>query len=190
MKKYLITLMFAAFAVLRLEAQTEKGGFISPVFELSEIDGSVAFGTGAELGFVSKNWHLSTFGMRTSKALRPGEQAGELYNINLITGGLQGKYFGAVAENMSLSVGMRAAGGKVEREWLLSSDRSGKEQAYLWLLTPEIGIEVSVSERFHIGYAAGFRWVTNMQPMDGISKKELQSLVSTLTIKIGWLDRW
>ncbi|HMO40794.1 MAG TPA: hypothetical protein PKC76_05840 [Saprospiraceae bacterium] len=182
-----ITVFVLALGSVSLVAQTRSGGYVSPVLEVSELEGNVAFGAGVELGVVQRRWHLGLYGVRTAKALRPGERAGELYHLQLMTGGISAAYLHPIAENIALSGGIRTAGGVIEREWLLSVDNNGTERTNVWLLTPEAGLSVSLSNRLQIGYTGGWRWAGYLESMPGIARKDLHSFTNTLTIKIGWL---
>lgn len=172
-----ILVLFALFMSLTSFAQ---GAFLSPIAEINEIDGYVSLGAGVGGGIVLNRFLVGAYGVYTSKAGRAGD-TGNLHDLNLAFGGLWLGYQQPATDILSVTIGLKGALGNARQEGITDAERQNDR---IWLLTPEAGVEVWFGKNVRLGLSAGYRIAGDLR-LSAFDNKDLQSLVNTLTIKIG-----
>jgi hypothetical protein len=175
MRLFLVT--FVLFTSLTAFSQ---GAFLAPMGEISEIDGAISLGAGAGAGIVLNRWLVGAYGMYTSKAGGIGD-TGNLHDLSLTFGGVWVDYRQPASDILGVTVGLKGAVGNARQEGITDAERQNDR---LWLLTPEAGVEVWFGKNVRLGLTAGYRIAGDLQ-LSAFTNKNLQSLVNTLTIKIG-----
>lgn len=173
----LVLVSFVLFISMNAFSQ---GAFLAPMAEINEIDGFISLGAGAGGGVVLNRWLIGAYGIYTSKAGRAGD-TGNLHDLSLTFGGLWTSYQQPATEILAVTVGFKGAFGNARQEGLTDAE---KQNDRIWLLTPEAGVEVMFGKNVRIGLSAGYRIVGDLQ-LSAFENKDLQSLVNTLTIKVG-----
>lgn len=189
MKQYLTIIICFFLGLHFAEAQTTSAVFVSPVFEISEMDANVSLGKGMAAGTVQGNWHIAAFGMRTTNASQIND-IGEWYKLNLTSGGLWVTYHHPIGNYLDVSAGMKIAVGQLEREWNYMNEFFGLEKANLQMLTPEVGIEFALSPHLLLSYTSGFRWITQIDAITDVKSRDLHSLSNAITIKWILFGQW
>lgn len=59
----------------------------------------------------------------------------------------------------------------------------------IFVVTPEIGIELNVTKWFRVGATAGYRFVDGVDKSTGLSDDDFRGTVATLAIRFGWFGR-
>ena len=186
MKKYLLTIAILLLGLTYAQAQSMQGVFVSPIFEISELEADVTLGMGFAVGTNVNNWHVAAYGLRTVRSGESGD-IGSWHNLRLTSGGLWIAYQRPVSQYVSVNAGMKMGLGQITREWNILNELSGVDKANLTMLTPEIGVELALSDRVSIGYTSGFRWAMSMEHMPDFSTRDVNALSNTVTLKFALL---
>lgn len=173
----LFLVFFALFISLSAFSQ---GAFLAPMAEISEMDGTVSLGAGVGGGMVLRRFLVGAYGMTTSKAGKAGD-TGNLHDLNLTFGGLWLGYQQPATDILAVTVGFKGAFGNARQEGITDIERQNDR---IWLLTPEAGVEVWFGKNVRIAMSAGYRIAGDVQ-LPNFDRQDLQSLVNTLTIKVG-----
>lgn len=195
MKK--ILLLVLSLISLQLSAQQETlfddlevlGAFGGPILEVGSINGEVGADVGGGGALILNRFFFGGYGMGTEYpeySIEDGENAGD-YNIQFRHGGL---WFGATSKTgklvhfySSLKVGWGRTRLKSDGDTIFS-DRT-------FVLTPEAGFEVNVTDFFKLGFTAGYRWVDGINQLPGLESNDFSSPVGTLTFRFGGFgDDW
>ncbi len=59
----------------------------------------------------------------------------------------------------------------------------------IFVLTPEIGLEINVTRWFHIAATAGYRWIDGVDSPD-FTNNDFRGPVGGVTFRFGWFGRW
>lgn len=186
----ILTLLFC-LSVWSLSAQQETlfdnldviGGFGSPIVEIGSINGEVGADVGGGGALVLDRLFIGGYGMGTDYpeyTIDDGENAGQ-YNIRFKHGGL---WFGYVTEQSrlvhfysSLKIGWGKSQLRVDKDALFS-DRN-------FVMTPEAGIEINLTDFFKLGLTGGYRWVNGITKLPGLDNESFSSPVGILTFRFG-----
>ena len=55
----------------------------------------------------------------------------------------------------------------------------------IFVVTPELGLEVNVFRFFRIAFTGGYRWVDGVNPQDFYSSKDYNSITGAITFRLG-----
>jgi len=182
MKNYLFTIAILISSIIFAQAQSTQGVFVSPILEVSEMNANVTLGTGVAVGTNLDKWHVAAYGIRTTNTGQVNE-IGEQYNLNLTTGGLWITYQHPVSEYFTVNAGARMGIGQVEREWNFMNELGGLDKADVQMLTPQLGVELMLSDRLSLGYTSSFRWALSMDAMPDVSTRDLSAMTNAITLK-------
>ncbi|MFN7115423.1 MAG: hypothetical protein ACK4TA_01410 [Saprospiraceae bacterium] len=175
---------FVIFLLCFLLKVNGQGAFLSPMTEISEIDGTISLGAGAGAGIMMKRWLIGAYGMYTSKAGRAGD-SGSLHDLNLTFGGIWLGYAQPANEYLAVTLGFKGAMGNARQEGITDAERQNDR---FWLLTPEAGVDIALGRDVRIGLSTGYRIAGDVQ-LTAFTNKNLHTLVNTFSIKIGNLGR-
>ena len=195
----LFTLLFCLLN-LSLSAQQETlfedldviGGFGGPIVEIGSINGEVGADVGGGGALVLDRLFIGGYGMGTDYPeynIEDGENAG-LYNIRFKHGGL---WFGYVTDQRrlvhlysSLKIGWGRSQLRIDKDALFS-DRN-------FVMIPELGFEVNLTEFFKLGITGGYRLVNGINQLPGLDNSSFNSPIGTLTFRFGGFgdydDHW
>lgn len=169
------------------------GAFGGPIVEISSINGEVGADVGGGGALILDDLFIGGYGMGTSYPETTinqevdGEFRDVIYDIRLKHGGLwfgytpnQGKVWHPYG---SLKVGW----GKTQ----LLNDRFDTPTDRIFVLTPEIGMEVNLTRFFKLGFTAGYRWVNGVSRLPTLTDSDFSSPTGTLTFRFGGFgDDW
>ncbi len=194
--KKVFTLIACAVA-LQVSAQHETlfgdldviGAFGGPIVEISQIGEDIGADVGGGGALILNNLFLGGYGMGTDYPdyeIMDGENAGQ-YNIKFGHGGL---WFGYVAKQNKL-VHFYSS---FKLGWGKGRLRQDKETIFsdrVFVMTPEIGFEVNLTDFFKLGITGGYRWVNGISKLPGLSNDSFNSPVGILTFRFGGFgDDW
>lgn len=186
----IITLLFCALT-FSIQAQQETlfedldviGGFGSPIVEIGSINGEVGADVGGGGAVVLDRLFIGGYGMGTDYPeyeISDGENAGQ-YNIRFKHGGL---WFGYVTDQeklvhmySSLKIGWGKSQLRVDKDALFS-DRN-------FVMTPELGVEINLTDFFKLALSGGYRWVNGITKLPGLDNSSFSSPVGIITFRFG-----
>ena len=161
-----------------------RGGFGSFFTGVGDINGQDAVYAGGGGGVVINNFFIGGFGEGVSQ-VEPFSLNGEPYDLSMGYGGL---WLGFTYPSNSLFhaylSGKMAYGGVLIQpendDFDLDEFDSG-----LFVLHPELGIEINITSWFRLAFTAGYRIVNNVSDIPDISEDELSDMTYGLTFRFG-----
>jgi hypothetical protein len=195
MKKIIPGLL--CLTTLSLSAQHETlfsdlsvvGAFGSPLIEIGSINGEVGADVGGGGALILNNFFLGGYGLGTDYPeyeILNGPDQGQ-YNIKFNHGGLWLGYASPVYKVAHLYSSARIG-------WGRGRLRQGGETIFsdrLFVLTPEIGVELNLTSFFKLALTGGYRWVNGVSRLPGLGNEDFSSPVGTITFRFGGFgDDW
>ncbi len=194
--KKILTLVFALFLGMNLiNAQEETliddlrftGGFGAPILEFSEINGQLTADIGGGGALVLNNFFLGGYGMGTS--FPEYDLDGESYDIRFKHGGLWMGYVQKPYKLFHFYSSLKVGWGKTK----LLQDKDAQYTDNIMSIIPEIGIELNVTKFMHIGFTGGYRLVSGVSKLEGLTNEDFSSPVGVITFRFGGfsgMDDW
>jgi len=156
------------------------GAFGGPMLEFSKLDGETRTFSGGGGGIVISNFFVGAYGMGTTDYQRWIDSGN--FNIDMGHGGFWVGYFAPkhklIHPYASAKVGWGAT----------NIDDNGFDDA-IFVLTPEVGVELNVARWFRIAATANYRWVDGINAGSSFSSSDLSSFGAGLTFRFGWFGR-
>lgn len=202
MKKTIFIILFACFALQIFAQHRYDGGdqtlfsrshragfFVAPIVEYSDFNNDITTATGGGIGLIAGDFFIGGYGLGVADYNKIINE-----NFDRLEMGHGGFWLGFVApqhEVVHFFSSVKAGWGA------LDIDFSGNEPDYrdaFFALTPEAGIEVNVFRWFRISAAAGYRFMSGLDPAANFDKKDFDTMTASLTFRIGGFgrrhDRW
>lgn len=191
MKKVLFSALFISLATFVM-AQHETifnnarvvGGFGGPLIEFGlNNDLNTAYGGGG--GIVIGSAFIGGYGLGAVdlNAVIDGQ---DINNIELAHGGFWLGYtykpYKLVHLFSSAKIGWGAV--NIDPDRFDPFDREINDQ--IFVLTPELGIELNVFKWFRVGGAVGYRWVSGTNGDADYNDEDFSGAVTTMTFRFGW----
>lgn len=196
MKKYFFILM-ACLAAATMTAQQETlfgharvvGGFGGPIVEMG-LSNDLNTSVGGGGGIVINSFFLGGYGLGSVDFQRLFDQ-GDVEVLDIGHGGL---WLGGTFKPFKLLHiygSSRIGWGAINVE-LDNSNVSYDDLDKIFVLTPEIGIELNITRWFRVAGTAGYRWVDGVNENRGYKNEDFSGSVATLTFRFGWFGsrRW
>lgn len=192
--KRLLLFTLAGLASWCLSAQNETlfnnldvtGAFGSVLIETGTIVGEVGADVGGGGALVMSPIFLGGYGMGTEYPvyeILDGEAKG-VYDVKFGHGGI---WLGIAPQSQKLI----HVYGSAKIGWGKARLRQDKENIYsdrVFVLTPEIGFEVNLTEWLKLGFTGGYRWVNGVTRLPTLDNEDFSSPVGILTFRIGGFD--
>jgi hypothetical protein len=193
--KYPILISFCLMAVTLLPAQHEAlfddvsslGAFGGPILEFSSINGQLVADVGGGGALILDEFFIGGYGMGTDypEVSFETEIDGELTQIDAdIDFGHGGLWFGYVRDieqKMHLYSSLKVGWGRADLEHDIADLPSDR----LFVLTPEIGIELNMTKFFRIGLTGGYRIVNGVSRLPGLDNQDFSSPTVGITFRFG-----
>lgn len=189
MKK--ITIILAALLVsLGLSAQHETifgnvdiwGGFGGPIFEISSINDQSVVSIGGGGALIMDNFFFGGYGIGTDDSNHTFED--QEYKIKLNHGGL---WLGATSNpNKLIHVYASTRLGWGRARLRQSGDTVFSDRVFS--LTPELGFEVNVTDFFQLAFTGGYRVITGIDDLPGLTNSNFSNVVGGVTLRFGGFD--
>ena len=204
MKKYFLAMIALGCLTNALQAQTEtlfgntrvRGAFAAPIVEWGLKDG-IATAGGGGAAIVLGNGFLGAYGMGSTD-FREFYNTGNLESLRLAHGGLWIGSAMRAHKLIHLYGSARIGWGVLDVD--LNNLPGANQDDYsdeVFVLTPEIGLELNVSKWLRINSAVGYRHVGGIFPSQSFSNNDLRGPIMSVTARIGWFgngpnreDRW
>jgi len=158
-------------------------GFGGPILEISNIDGDISAGSGGGGAFIIDNFFIGGYGIGNDDIDNKNWE-GESYSVDFGHGGLWLGYTSNRKALVHLQASLRIGGGSVD-VFQLNRDRFEREDA-VFVLTPNVGGEVNITNWFKISAGIGYRWTNGVNNTLDYSDSDLSSLNGEIVLKFGW----
>lgn len=199
--KRLLFVLLASLTTAALFGQHETlfsksrviGGFGGPLLEFGNIKGEMATSVGGGGGVIIDNFFIGAYGLGSVRNLRYNIN-NEDFKMDLAHGGLWMGYtpqtFKMVHPYTSLRVGWGFA--EIRNDPFQSGDpfynRNTNGDA-VFVLTPEVGVELNLTRFFRISGSIGYRWVNDVDQLVDFNNNDFRSVTGQLTFRFGWFGR-
>ncbi len=159
------------------------GAFGSLIIETGSINDEIGADVGGGGALVMSPLFIGGYGMGTKYPLHTiaeGPDAGD-YDIKFGHGGL---WLGIVPKSEKLIhfYGSAKIGWGKAR---LKQDRKNIYSDRHFVLLPEIGVEINVTEHLKMSFTGGYRWVNGVTRLPGLTDDDFSSPVGTITFRMG-----
>lgn len=172
---------------------TSFGGFGGPMVEISAINGEVGADVGGGGALILDDLFIGGYGMGTDypEITLTEDVGGEFqdinYNIRFKHGGL---WFGYTPRQYKMGhfySSLKVGWGKAQ----LLNDRFDKPRDRIFVLTPEVGVELNLMDWFKLGFTAGYRWVNGISKLPTLDDSDFSSPTGVITFRFGSFgDAW
>lgn len=191
MKRSLISLILLVGSITVGLSQQETlfsrsrivGGFGGPIVEFGQIKGQSATSVGGGGGIVIDNVFIGAYGVGSIEDFRY-QFDDERFEMDLAHGGLWLGYspytYRVVHPYASARIGWGFADIK-NNPFEFREDGDA-----IYVITPEVGVELNVTRFFRIAGSVGYRFVGDVDQLDNYRNKDFSSLTGQLTFRIGW----
>jgi len=163
------------------------GAFGGPILEFSSINGQLVADVGGGGALILDEFFIGGYGMGTDypEVSFETEIDGELTQIDAdIDFGHGGLWFGYVRDieqKMHLYSSLKVGWGRADLEHDIADLPSDR----LFVLTPEIGIELNMTKFFRIGLTGGYRIVNGVSRLPGLDNQDFSSPTVGITFRFG-----
>lgn len=163
------------------------GAFGGPILEFSSINGQLVADVGGGGALILDEFFIGGYGMGTDypEVIFETEIDGELTEIDAdIDFGHGGLWFGYVRDierKMHLYSSLKVGWGRADLEHDIADLPSDR----LFVLTPEIGIELNMTKFFRVGLTGGYRIVNGVSRLPGLDNQDFSSPTVGITFRFG-----
>ena len=189
MQKLVYTIIMLGFGCF-LHGQQETlfgdvdviGGFGGPFIEFGSINGQFGADIGGGGAVLLNDFFIGGYGQGTDFADASFDARD--WNIKYGHGGL---WFGYVREQyrlVHLFSTLKLGWGRVR----LSAPDTPQLKDRIFVITPEIGAEVNLTDFFRLSFTAGYRLVNGVSKIETLDNSDFSSVVGILTFRFGGYD--
>ena len=191
--KRILPVRVCLMAIFQLHAQETlfnnldvTGAFGSVIIETGSINGEVGADVGGGGALVMSPVFLGGYGMGTTypvHTITEGPNAGE-YDVKFGHGGL---WLGFVPKSDKLIHFY----GSAKVGWGKARLRQDKENLFtdrVFVMTPELGLEVNLTEWLKMSFTAGYRWVNGVTRLEELNNDDFSSPLGTITFRMGGFE--
>jgi len=191
--KRILPVLVCLMAIFQLHAQETlfnnldvTGAFGSVIIETGSINGEVGADVGGGGALVMSPVFLGGYGMGTTypvHTITEGPNAGE-YDVKFGHGGL---WLGFVPKSDKLIHFY----GSAKVGWGKARLRQDKENLFtdrVFVMTPELGLEVNLTEWLKMSFTAGYRWVNGVTRLEELNNDDFSSPLGTITFRMGGFE--
>lgn len=187
--KRLYFLLFFGLFTLSISAQEKTqtlfsdensyGGFGGPIVEFSSINGTTVADVGGGGGFLVNSFFVGGYGLGNDAAQVSIED--QTYDINFGHGGFWFGYAIKQSKLAHLYTSFRVGWGQTE---LTQNDDKFYEDRLL-ALSPELGIEVNVTNWFKVAGSVGYRSISGLDNLPVLTNDDFSGIYSAITFRFG-----
>ncbi|NND08911.1 MAG: hypothetical protein HKN87_21275 [Saprospiraceae bacterium] len=199
--KRLLFVLLASLSTVLLFGQHETlfsksrviGGFGGPLMEFGDVKGELSTSVGGGGGVIIDNFFIGAYGLGSVRNLRYNIN-NEDFKMDLAHGGLWMGYapqtFKLIHPYTSLRLGWGFA--EIRNDPFQAGDpfySSHSSGDAVFVLTPEVGVELNLTRFFRIAGSVGYRWVNDVDQLEDFGNKDFRSVTGQLTLRFGWFGR-
>lgn len=191
--KRILPVLVCLMAIFQLHAQETlfnnldvTGAFGSVIIETGSINDEIGADVGGGGALVMSPVFLGGYGMGTTypvHTITEGPNAGE-YDVKFGHGGL---WLGFVPKSDKLIHFY----GSAKVGWGKARLRQDKENLFtdrVFVMTPELGLEVNLTEWLKMSFTAGYRWVNGVTRLEELNNDDFSSPLGTITFRMGGFE--
>ena len=164
---------------------TSVGGFIATLTEVGNIHDETRSSVGGGIGLVVDNLFLGAYGLGSADYER-WIQGDDSY-IDMAHGGLWVGYNYKTYKLYHLYTSMKVGWGAIDIDTDRDIFRNGDVDG-IFVLTPEVGIELNVARWFRIAGTLNYRIVDGVET-ESFSNSDFSGVNFGLTLRFGWFGR-
>ena len=191
MRQVLILAFFCLLTIVGLQAQHETlfnkarvvGGFGAPIFEWS-LGNTTNTSVGGGGGIVIENFFIGGYGLG-SVDFDALIEVGEVDNMELGHGGFWLGYTISPYKVVHLYSSARIGWGALNVDFRDGGVRYA-DLDKVFVMTPELGVELNVTRWFRVAGGVGYRWVNGVAETPEIKSDDFNDAVASLTLRFGW----
>lgn len=191
MRQVLVMAFLCLCGALGLQAQHETlfnrarvvGGFGAPIFEWS-LGNATNTSVGGGGGIVIENFFIGGYGLG-SVDFDALIENGEVDNMELGHGGFWLGFTVNPYKVVHLYSSARIGWGAVDIRFNDGISRYS-DLDKVFVMTPELGIELNITRWFRASGAVGYRWVNGIEERTDLESDAFNDAVATLTLRFGW----
>ena len=188
------TIIFALFFATSLFAQTETlfnrttiiGGFGGPITEFSQFNGSFIVSSGGGGGVLLNDFFIGGYGMGTMEV--NDNTSTQNFNFQMGHGGFWLGYSHRTEKLLHVFTSAKLGWGNIEIDVTEGFDPFQKDNVFV--ITPEVGVEVNLFKWFKLAGTVGYRAVTGFNSLDGYKNSNFSGVAGTLTLRFGGFGDW
>ena len=158
------------------------GGFGGPFIEFGSINGQFGADVGGGGALILDEFFIGGYGQGTNFADASFDNKD--WNIKYGHGGL---WFGFVNQEykmVHLFSSLKVGWGRVR----LTAPDTDQLKDRIFVLTPEVGAEVNLTDFFKVSFTAGYRMVSGVSVFEALDNSDFSSPVGILTFRFGGYD--
>lgn len=187
MKKILSLSLMIALVSTFAKAQEETlisdlsftGAFGGPILEFSQINGQLTADVGGGGALILNNFFLGGYGMGTS--FPEYTYGNKTYDILFKHGGLWMGYVQKPYKLLHFYSSLKIGWGKSK----LLDEKEAPYADRIISLLPEIGVELNVTKFMHISFTGGYRVVSGVNKLPGLTNEDFSSPIGNITFRFG-----
>jgi hypothetical protein len=185
--RYLLLWTVLLLSTLGLRAQHETlfsefdimGAFGGPILEIGRINGEIGADVGGGGALIVNNFFLGGYGMGTDYAQMTLQN--QNYNIRFKHGGLWLGYTYRDYKLAHLYSSVKIGWGNAQLRRSGETDFSNR----IFVMTPEVGLELNLTSWFKLAFSGGYRWVNGVNTLPSLNNSDFSSPVGILTFRFG-----
>lgn len=158
------------------------GAFGGPYIEVGSIAGEIGASVGGGGAISLDKFFIGGYGQGTSYPDIMIDN--QRWNIRFGHGGL---WFGYVTRQLKLThfySSFKLGWGRAR----LTRENNSELDDRSFVLTPEVGVEVNLTDFFKITLAGGYRWVNGISQLPSLNNSDFSSPVGIITFRFGSFD--
>lgn len=165
------------------------GGFGAPIIEMG-INNGLNTSIGGGGGVVINSFFLGGYGL----ASMDFEELFDNGEVKVLDIGHGGFWLGTTFQPyklLHLYTSARIGWGAVNVD-LQDNNQSYSDIDKIFVMTPEIGVELNLAKWFRVAGTAGYRWVNGTSENQGYTDADFSGAVATIALRFGWFGskRW
>ncbi len=195
MKKLLLATLFCAFSLFSFGQQETLfnsvhniSGFGGPMVEISNINGETVIDVGGGGALILDNFFFGGYGLGTDAPnLSFG---GETYDIDFNHGGFWLGYSAIPNKVVHIYSSLRLGWGDTT---LRDGDGDKRFSDNMYVVSPEVGVELNVTSWFRLDLTAGYRFVNGVDDLpeiSGLNDDSFTSPFAGITFRFGGFGDW
>lgn len=189
MKKCLLQIILGLSLSVASYGQTQTlfsgnqsyGGFGGPLLEISKVNGQTVADVGGGGALIINDFFVGGYGLGTEDATVFDLEEEEDYDIDFGHGGFWFGYALNQHKLVHLYTSFRIGWGGVE---LLQNDDK-KYSDNVFVMAPELGVEINVTDWFKLGLSGGYRYVDGINSLPVLSNEDFTGMYGAITFRFG-----
>lgn len=162
------------------------GAFGGPLIEIGSINGEVGADIGGGGAVLFENLFLGGYGLGTdypqARVVDGGEES--IYDIKFSHGGLWLGYIQGPNKLVHLTSSVKIGWGKSR----LRQEGDFRYKDQIFVMVPELGVEVNLTRFFRLSLTGGYRWVNGINTLPGLDNGDFSSAVGMVTFRFGGFE--